>query len=218
MKKELLSKFLAFISIVMIIVILFSGRLINREKDNSHENISEKKDEDNDFEMDIVAEEEKMNKIKDEEKNEQKKKEEQGTLYNIITDEEWMLIKNLSPEKRKEFENLVMEGYKMVGRYSYKEKLLLGQISKYNQRMTMSEINAIISENNDSNKIVEEIKKVQPVPDYIGGSGVTNVEYWLDDNGNEKILLHGVDSKKNMGIYYVRESDKKYVMLFDGNK
>ena len=70
----------------MIIVILFSGRLINREKDNSHENISEKKDEDNDFEMDIVAEEEKMNKIKDEEKNEQKKKEEQGTLYNIITD------------------------------------------------------------------------------------------------------------------------------------
>ena len=122
MKKELLSKFLAFISIVMIIVILFSGRLINREKDNSHENISEKKDEDNDFEMDIVAEEEKMNKIKDEEKNEQKKKEEQGTLYNIITDEEWMLIKNLSPEKRKEFENLVMEGYKMVGRYSYKSR------------------------------------------------------------------------------------------------
>lgn len=41
----------------------------------------------------------------------------------------------------------------------------------------------------DFRAVLERLYALYPYPDYIGGSGLTNIEYWLDRSGTDFILL-----------------------------
>ena len=48
----------------------------------------------------------------------------------------------------------------------------------------------ICAENTDFETILEEFDKIQPYPDYIGGSGITRFEYWVDGSTNPQITIY----------------------------
>ncbi len=70
--------------------------------------------------------------------------------------------------------------------------------------MTLDEAKKIISENDTFKEITDAFKARQPYPDAMGGSGLTIIEYWLDDEGNKQINIidHGA-------IHYVEKQDNK---------
>ena len=47
----------------------------------------------------------------------------------------------------------------------------------------------IIAENTDFETILKEFEKVQLYPDFAGGSGVTNIEYWGGAGTNPQIVI-----------------------------
>ena len=52
-----------------------------------------------------------------------------------------------------------------------------------------------------------EVVASQKYPDFIGGSGVTKAEYWLDDNGSEKIRFIIEEND----IVYVKCDDEGFI-------
>lgn len=55
--------------------------------------------------------------------------------------------------------------------------------------MTLEEAKEFVNSSDSFKEIYDKLSASQPYPDFIGGSGVTKVEYWFDDKGKEKILL-----------------------------
>ncbi|MBQ5339116.1 MAG: dockerin type I repeat-containing protein, partial [Oscillospiraceae bacterium] len=37
--------------------------------------------------------------------------------------------------------------------------------------------------------VMKKLQETQTYPDYFGGSGMTLIEYWLDDSGTEKVIV-----------------------------
>ena len=62
-----------------------------------------------------------------------------------------------------------------------------------------------------------EVVATQKFPDFIGGSGVTKAEYWLNDKGSEKIRFIVEEND----IIYVKSDEKGYITdwqaLYRGN-
>ena len=55
--------------------------------------------------------------------------------------------------------------------------------------MTLAEAKELVNSSDSFKEIYDKLSASQPYPDFIGGSGVTKIEYWLDETGNDKILL-----------------------------
>ena len=53
-----------------------------------------------------------------------------------------------------------------------------------------------------------KLQERQPYPDMIEGSGVTDIEYWTDDQGNQKILLIAEQSE----VYYIRQDENGNIL------
>lgn len=86
------------------------------------------------------------------------------------------------------------------------EKEERGQISSNHRRITLDEVKKIISYKNDLDYVRREMDAIHSAPDFIGGSGVSLVEYWLNNQGTEKILFI-VEQKE---ILYVKESGQGF--------
>ncbi len=95
---------------------------------------------------------------------------------------------NLSKEKKQEFEKWKKKGGAHVGIYLRKLQQIVGTLPADTKRINMLEVKQIVS-SNDFNEAIDKIQKTHGTPDYKGGSGVTIEEYWLDDRGNEKIVI-----------------------------
>ncbi len=70
----------------------------------------------------------------------------------------------------------------------------------------------IIAENDDIVTILQEFARFRE-PDYIGGSDVSLIEYWLDEYGDEKILIVVEEEQ----IYYIEDNgyrDMPYEVLY----
>ena len=104
------------------------------------------------------------------------------TTTTVTTDE-------FSIEKKQQLNKLQEKGDNLIGSFRRAEKVLLGEISKDLSRITMDEINIFIESSDSFDETMQKIENSQPYPDFEGGSGVTSVEYWMNESGSEKILV-----------------------------
>lgn len=81
------------------------------------------------------------------------------------------------------------KGELMFGSYERKIAELSGDISSDAKRINLEDVQAWIDDGMNYTEIENKLSEIQPYPDFIGGSGVTKIEYWLDETGNDKILL-----------------------------
>lgn len=86
-------------------------------------------------------------------------------------------------------EDVHAEGERMFGVYSRKEAELKGEITSDSPRITLDQINEIINESPDYQTVASKLNGIYPYPDYIGGSGVSITEYWINSSGDDKIEL-----------------------------
>lgn len=86
-------------------------------------------------------------------------------------------------------EDVEREGAVMFGAFERKEVELKGEISEDAPRVVLDDVLQMIDADMDYAAIESKLAEIQPEPDFIGGSGMTNIEYWLDDTENDKILL-----------------------------
>ena len=86
-------------------------------------------------------------------------------------------------------EEVEREGDRMVGVYERRIAELKGEISEDAPRITAEEVVQMIGDGMDFRAILQRLYALYPYPDYNGGSGVSNIEYWLDDSGTDFILL-----------------------------
>lgn len=77
----------------------------------------------------------------------------------------------------------------LFGEFKRERAVLSGKLAPDTERLTLDEVNEIINEAGSYDDMYKEIAATQTYPDFVGGSGVTKVEYWLDDTGSEKIRL-----------------------------
>ena len=86
-------------------------------------------------------------------------------------------------------EEVEREGDRMVGVYERRIAELKGEISEDAPRITAEEVVQMIGDGMDFQAVFQRLHELYPYPDYNGGSGVSNIEYWLDDSGTDFILL-----------------------------
>jgi hypothetical protein len=110
-----------------------------------------------------------------------------GSIVN--TEELNKKINSLSNDKKKEYTKWNKQGQTYTGMYKRKLQQILGETPDNEKRITLSEVNNIISTNHDFETQAAEIEKIHGTLDFIGGSGIIRKEYWLDDEGVEKITV-----------------------------
>ncbi|MGM0885001.1 MAG: hypothetical protein ACQEXQ_28660 [Bacillota bacterium] len=110
-----------------------------------------------------------------------------GTIVNI--EERNKKINGLSDEKKKEYTKWIKKGESSAGIYRRKLQQILGDTPDNEKRITLSEVNNIISKNHEFEIQKAEIEKIHGTPDFFGGSGTFRKEYWLDDEGEELITV-----------------------------
>lgn len=64
--------------------------------------------------------------------------------------------------------------------------------------LTLSKVKAIIAENDDFSDILSKITEIGGEPDSSGGSGITWIGYWLDEDDKQEIKLYDFSQ---IGIY-----------------
>lgn len=109
----------------------------------------------------------------------------------------------LSQEQMQDLKDIIDKGTGRVGHYELIEKILAGKAVPLNTRMTKKSVQDIISNNDSFEKILKAFRDQQPYADFVGGSGVSILEYWFDSEGNEKIVIIVEQSQ----IYYVHSSE-----------
>ena len=92
-------------------------------------------------------------------------------------------------DKQSALEELAIMERRMIGEFRRTRAIINGELSRNAPRITLDQVNAIVSSSDSFREIYSKIQETQPYPDYYGGSGFSLVEYWLDDSGEEKILL-----------------------------
>ena len=97
------------------------------------------------------------------------------------------LYPNLSDEQYKELFQVRMNAGWI--QFPYKEAVIVGKIDSSTPRMTLEDVKKVIEENRDSGLsiIVYRLSEIQP-PDSMGGSGTTTAHFFLDDDGNERVV------------------------------
>lgn len=67
--------------------------------------------------------------------------------------------------------------------------ILNGKISADSPRVTLAQVKQFISESSSTDEIYKKIQNIQPYPDVEGGSGFTLIEYWVNGNSDNYVLL-----------------------------
>ena len=95
----------------------------------------------------------------------------------------------LSSEQQEQLSALKEKGSHLFGEFIREEKIILGELPPDTARLCFDDVQEILANNTDFQNIYESLLSIAKYPDFVGGSGVTLVEFWLDDYGTEKILL-----------------------------
>ncbi len=86
-------------------------------------------------------------------------------------------------------EEVEREGLRMVGEYKRRLAQLRGELAGDAPRITLDEVMQMIGSGMDYRSVAVRLAELYPYPDYYGGSGISMTQYWLDDSGNDYILL-----------------------------
>lgn len=95
----------------------------------------------------------------------------------------------ISTEQQEQLAALKEKGSHLFGEFIREEKIILGELPPDTARLCFDDVQEILANNTDFQNIYESLLSIAKYPDFVGGSGVTLVEFWLDDYGTEKILL-----------------------------
>ena len=95
----------------------------------------------------------------------------------------------LSSEQQEQLSALKEKGSHLFGEFIREEKIILGELPPDTARLCFDDVQEILANNTNFQDIYENLLSIAKYPDFVGGSGVTLVEFWLDDCGTEKILL-----------------------------
>lgn len=95
----------------------------------------------------------------------------------------------LSSEQQEQLSALKEKGNHLFGEFIREEKIILGELPPDTARLCFDDVQEILGNNTDFQDIYKSLLSIAKYPDFVGGSGVTLVEFWLDDCGTEKILL-----------------------------
>lgn len=95
----------------------------------------------------------------------------------------------ISTEQQEQLAALKEKGNHLFGEFIREEKIILGELPPDTARLCFDDVQEILANNTDFQNIYESLLSIAKYPDFVGGSGVTLVEFWLDDYGTEKILL-----------------------------
>ncbi len=95
----------------------------------------------------------------------------------------------LTAEQQQQLEELREEGDRLFGRFIRQELIIQGELPEDAPRLTLAQMEEMIAESTDFENIGEKLLNAQLYPDFVGGSGVTNIWYWLDETGSERILI-----------------------------
>lgn len=96
----------------------------------------------------------------------------------------------LTDAQRQQLEALREEGERHAGTFWYQEMMIFGRVDPAQPKLDLETAKKIVAENTDFETILEEFGKIQPYPDYIGGSGITRFEYWVDGSTNPQITIY----------------------------
>ena len=77
--------------------------------------------------------------------------------------------------------------------------------------VSSDEVEEMIHNGMDYSMIESKLAEIHPFADFTGGSGVTIIEYWLDETGNDKILL----IREQENIIHVVDSSNDSEDLYD---
>lgn len=102
-----------------------------------------------------------------------------GTTTTTVTPDDTQI----ALEKLKQKEN------RLFGEFQRERAVLLGELPPDAPRLTLDEAVEIIESSSSFAEICRKLHEAQPLVDYIGGSGITRLEYWFDDKGAQKIYL-----------------------------
>ena len=95
----------------------------------------------------------------------------------------------ISTEQQEQLAALKEKGSHLFGEFIREEKIILGELPPDTARLCFDDVQEILENNTNFQDIYESLLSIAKYPDFVGGSGVTLVEFWLDDYGTEKILL-----------------------------
>ena len=95
----------------------------------------------------------------------------------------------LSEEQEKALAELAEKEHGVFGEFERARASILNKIPEDASRMTLAEAKELVNSSDSFKEIYDKLSASQPYPDFIGGSGVTKIEYLLDETGNDKILL-----------------------------
>jgi len=114
---------------------------------------------------------------------------ERNKILGIEPETKYDEFAGLDENQREQMESLREKGRRAVGYFWRQEKIIKGEIDADSPKLTLERALSIIAEHDSFADILSEFEKVQEYPDYAGGSGISIREYWLDENGEEKILI-----------------------------
>lgn len=121
-------------------------------------------------------------------------------------------ISKLSAEKKAELYKLDEEGSKAVGSYIRKKYEIMDVLPEGSRRVTLDEVKDIVSKY-DYETALAEIYKIHGAEDYRGGSGLTRIEFWLDNEGTEMILIY-YDSLETRVCYSGSSSESEILKTY----
>ena len=122
----------------------------------------------------------------------------------------------LSDEQYAKIFKIASNAYAHIGDYPYQEELVVGTVKETDPKLTLEQLKEILNSVGDRKEyelmqyIKEEIEKIQPYPDFIGGSGTTRWEYWIDANTPQERREEIVAGYTEGAIYY-------HILNDDGN-
>lgn len=117
----------------------------------------------------------------------------------------------LTSEQQAKLSELRKKERILMGEFVRAEKEVLGEIGKDEARITHKALDSILSDSKNFREIYTALTSMVKYPDFIGGSGVTIIEYWFDEKGEEKIEL--ILEQECIYYYHFKEGD----MVYDRN-
>jgi hypothetical protein len=96
---------------------------------------------------------------------------------------------NLTVQQEDDLKKLSQKETVLFGEFSRARAVIMKELSADAPYLTLDEVKNAISDSDSYQELCQKLSSMQTYPDFIGGSGVTLTEYWLDENGNKKILL-----------------------------
>jgi len=126
-------------------------------------------------------------------------------VYNLDDNKTSVTVAANSVYSMDNIKDVELEGEIMFGVYERKIAELNGEISVDSPRINLGLVKSWINDGMNYVDIENKLEEEYSFPDFVGGSGVTKIEYWLDETGNDKILMireqeniiHVLDSSNN---------------------